>query len=100
MPTSDTAWKLDAACRGKSDLFLANNEQLYSRHKVSKFDRMITEKSKAVCSTCPVRITCLEWALSQRIPYYVYGGLSWPERLAVLKNRRILVDSPDDAMIG
>ena len=100
-------WKEFAACRGQSDLFLAgsgqgsNEARGYHFNAHNKFDRMIVEHSKAVCATCPVESECLDWALSERIPYYVYGGHSWPERQKILRqNRRILVDSPDEAMLG
>jgi transcription factor WhiB len=103
MSTSDD-WKQLAACKGRSDVFLAGSgghDSRTGRATHNKFDRMIVDQSKAVCATCPVEDDCLAWALAERIPYYVYGGHSWPERLKILQGkRRILVDTPDQAMLG
>jgi WhiB family redox-sensing transcriptional regulator len=91
-------WQEQAACQGKSDIFLASSQGDGSRNP-SKFDRMVVEHSKAICAVCPVIDTCLAWALAERIPYYVYGGLSWEERRRLLGQKRsrrrlILVDTP------
>lgn len=44
-------------------------------------------KAKAVCATCPVLQQCREHALASREPYGVWGGLSEPEREALLAKR-------------
>ena len=36
--------------------------------------------AKAICETCPVRTQCLETALSNREEDGVWGGLTFPER--------------------
>lgn len=43
-------------------------------------------EAKAVCATCEVRETCLEWALENNQDSGVWGGLSEDERRA-LKRR-------------
>ncbi|MFE1781282.1 WhiB family transcriptional regulator [Streptomyces sp. NPDC059506] len=42
-----------------------------------------TEEAKAVCRRCPVRETCLQWALEIGEDSGVWGGLSEDERRAV-----------------
>jgi len=44
--------------------------------------------AKEVCSGCPVRETCLEYALVNRIEYGVWGGLTRNERLAITRKPR------------
>jgi WhiB family redox-sensing transcriptional regulator len=53
-----------------------------------KEERMARErKAKLICSTCPVRIECLEYALRIREPHGVWGGLNELERRLLLKER-------------
>lgn len=101
MPTE--AWRDRAACRGQDKVFLAGRGGTdRSNPNLSKFDHTVVERSKAICHFCPVRLDCLDWALSERIQYYVYGGLSWPERKSILsrKSSPILVDSNEAVMLG
>lgn len=48
-----------------------------------------TEPAKAVCSDCPVRLACLDYALAHRERHGVWGGLSERERRSL---RRALGD--------
>lgn len=41
------------------------------------------EQAKAVCADCPVRQTCLEWALTTPEPWGIWGGLTEEERAAL-----------------
>lgn len=45
-------------------------------------------KAKAICAQCPVRAECLDWALTTREPYGVWGGYSERERKALLLGKR------------
>jgi len=47
-----------------------------------------TVAAKAVCTRCPVRGECLAEALERRERHGVWGGLSEPERRALLRRRR------------
>ena len=40
--------------------------------------------AKAVCAGCPVLAQCRDYALATREPFGVWGGLSEPEREAIL----------------
>ncbi|MFI1197733.1 WhiB family transcriptional regulator [Micromonospora sp. NPDC020750] len=43
--------------------------------------------AKKVCSRCDVQADCLEWALTTRQPYGIWGGRTEPERRAILRRR-------------
>jgi WhiB family redox-sensing transcriptional regulator len=45
-------------------------------------------KAKAICARCPVRITCLDWAITTREPHGVWGGYSESERKQILLGKR------------
>ena len=46
------------------------------------------ERAQAVCRGCPVKTTCLEYALLHHIEHGVWGGASERERRRILKRRR------------
>jgi WhiB family redox-sensing transcriptional regulator len=46
-----------------------------------------TQPAKAVCLSCPVRAECLEYALVNKEPFGVWGGLSERERRSLLRKR-------------
>lgn len=43
--------------------------------------------AKLICSACPVRAECLEYALDRRQQHGVWGGMSEAERRAELRRR-------------
>jgi WhiB family redox-sensing transcriptional regulator len=77
------SWWVDAACRGQdASVFFA---PAYFEKRAEKLAREAV--AKAICSRCPVRIPCLEYALRTRDPHGVWGGLNEMERRAVLRRR-------------
>lgn len=46
-----------------------------------------TKQAKTVCGTCPVRETCLEWALDTGQTTGVWGGMSAGERRRIARPR-------------
>lgn len=70
------AWRQRAACRGVDpDIF----------YPVSDED---AEDAKAVCSQCPVKEACLDWALTTREREGVWGGATERERRRIIRRRR------------
>ncbi|MFM9780401.1 WhiB family transcriptional regulator [Streptomyces scabiei] len=82
-PAATTAWKSRGACRTHHDPDL-----WYPEGQSSPFRWQIAE-AKEICNTeCPVRQTCLEWALEHRQDTGIWGGMSELERSALHGRRR------------
>lgn len=47
------------------------------------------EIARRICEECPVRVTCLEFALVNRVDHGVWGGASERERRRILRSRRL-----------
>lgn len=78
LPSDDapTGWRADAACREDDvELFFATDEATQ-------------DAAVARCQACPVQEACLEYALSAREPYGVWGGTTEQERKRMLRRRR------------
>ena len=64
----DYSWQADASCRGvDAELFFPQTDE-------------DAETAKAICETCPVRLTCLAFALERNERFGVWGGLTEKER--------------------
>jgi WhiB family redox-sensing transcriptional regulator len=75
-PVKNLVWRQRAACRGvEPEVF----------YPVSDED---AEEAKAICRGCPVRETCLEFALVNRERDGVWGGATERERRRMLRHRR------------
>ena len=70
--TTSLDWQRSRGCA-------ADPETHFPRAK----DRAATEAAVAICSRCPVRLLCLQWALDTRSRYGVWGGLSELDRQAL-----------------
>jgi WhiB family transcriptional regulator, redox-sensing transcriptional regulator len=54
-------------------------------------DGVGVDRARKICAGCAVAVTCLEYALENRIDHGVWGGTSERERRRILKRRRIAV---------
>lgn len=52
-------------------------------------DGIGVQSAQRICSECPVREPCLEYALGNRVDHGVWGGTSERERRRILRRRRI-----------
>jgi WhiB family transcriptional regulator, redox-sensing transcriptional regulator len=69
-------WRQQAACRGADvELFFPS-------------DDAGAGAAKAMCAGCPVRDSCLEWALCTHQDDGVWGGLTDSERRRLRRRRR------------
>jgi WhiB family transcriptional regulator, redox-sensing transcriptional regulator len=74
--TTIPAWRHSAACRGVDpDIFYPVSDEE-------------AEEAKAVCRSCTVRETCLEYALAHRERDGVWGGATERERRRIIRQRR------------
>lgn len=72
----NASWRQRAACQGiDAEVFYPTTEEE-------------AEEAKAICNVCPVRETCLEYALGNREREGVWGGLNERERRRVSRQRR------------
>jgi WhiB family transcriptional regulator, redox-sensing transcriptional regulator len=76
----DDLWQAKAACRGpQSSVFFPPS------HFERKDEKEAREtRAKAICAICPVRRSCLDYALRIREPHGIWGGLNEVERKLVL----------------
>ncbi len=81
--TWEWGWQWRAACRGEDTSLFFPASELETRRE--KEDR--EAKAKRICSGCPVRIECLEYAVRIREPHGVWGGLNELERRALIRGR-------------
>lgn len=66
-------WAAYGSCRGADpDLFFPGED---SR----------PDEGLKICSGCPVRAECLDWALETRIPYGIWGGMTERARRRLLR---------------
>jgi WhiB family redox-sensing transcriptional regulator len=81
---TDDSWMKEGACRtlniGPTIFFLEMGKQ-------SK----VANTAKRVCSRCPVREECREYAIDNHIDHGIWGGMTERER-TLLRRRRILLD--------
>jgi len=72
----DRTWQPVALCRGNhSHLFFPPST---AERKEERERREI--RAKSICKICPVNGDCLEYALTIREPYGIWGGLTEAER--------------------
>ena len=77
----DDGWQRDAACLGASpELFFPVGHTALGRAEAWA--------AKRICSGCPVRTRCLEWAIRTGESTGVWGGMTEEERREEVKRRR------------
>jgi len=75
-------WTDKAACRGKSiELFFGLDGERGPERETRE------TKARAVCSGCPVRAECLDYAVCSPQKYGTWGGLNEDERAAERRRR-------------
>lgn len=75
-PGAGGTWQEQAACRGTDpEAFFPLSERAGTP---------AVERARAICSGCPVRAVCLEWALTNQ-PFGIAGGLTTDERTQIRK---------------
>lgn len=84
-PESETNWRVRGLCA-------QTDPELFFPIGASNAAKWQEIEAKRICMMCPVRATCLEWALETRQESGVWGGLSEDERRSLhrktLRSRR------------
>ena len=81
-PDSDlqTDWMIHAKCKGMATSAFFSDDKPGCEAKESA--------ARVVCSGCPVRTLCLDYAIEAPMDFGVWGGLTWAERRKVVQARR------------
>lgn len=69
---------------------------LCAKQRLEKFfptDGLGVLIARKVCSSCPVKKSCLDHALKNKINHGIWGGCSERERRRILKQRHLRVDT-------
>jgi len=51
-------------------------------------DGVGVETAKEICSSCPMKAPCLEYAIENRVDHGVWGGASERQRRRIIKARK------------
>ena len=79
----DRSWQHAALCKGNhSYLFFPPS----TVERKDERDRR-EQKAKAICSVCPVKGECLDFAMAIREPYGIWGGLTEADRRQLLASQ-------------
>ena len=82
-------WRDQGACAG------LNDDTFFPRGGGPTAERKVRH-AKVICFSCPVQPECGQWAIDNREPFGVWGGVSEKERRAILRRRGVrLVEDPD-----
>lgn len=80
---NDEAWQAKASCRGpQAVVFYPPSHFERKDEKVARENR-----AKAICSSCPVRRPCLDFAIETKEAHGIWGGRSESERRTLLATR-------------
>jgi WhiB family transcriptional regulator, redox-sensing transcriptional regulator len=78
---SEEAWQLKALCRGPQAFVFF--PPAHSETKDEKLER--EQVAKSMCTCCPVKRPCLDYALRIREPHGIWGGLNEFERKQLIE---------------
>jgi WhiB family redox-sensing transcriptional regulator len=83
MMTEPIGWQFRAACRGEDSAVFFPPHTLENRDE----KRAREQQAKSICARCSVRPECLDYAISIREPYGIWGGLNELERRLLIRRR-------------
>ena len=80
-------WQNRASCKGDYDYFTAEHTST-----------AIVETLKKICGRCPVQVECLEYALKNKEPVGMWGGLTTAERKSGQSRRKNIINLDPEAL--
>jgi WhiB family transcriptional regulator, redox-sensing transcriptional regulator len=82
------SWQDRAACGGMDVLlFFGPDDEPQPEREIRE------AKAKAICTLCPVRVQCLDYALRYSIRHGIWGGLNEEERARERRRRARRTDA-------
>src|SRR5436190_21744510 len=91
-PGEDTSWRSSASCTGENAVYF-----FAPSHFERKPEKDYREgHARALCRACPVRVTCLEYALAVGETHGIWGGLNELERRRLARRRAAEVAATGD----
>ena len=70
-PRPNWSWQEDGLCRGQAlGLFFGPDFERQPQRDLRE------QKAKAICAECPVKVSCLDYALARPEQYGTWGGLT------------------------
>lgn len=90
MSIPDETWKLEGVCRTVDpELFFPSRDD--DGNIVGEYNPVV---AKRICTGCPVRDMCLEYALSNNEQWGIWGATSYTERKEIHRQRGTLRLTP------
>ena len=74
-------WRAEAACAGDFTSFFGPEDETKNSR------RWREARARTICSGCPSRLPCLQFALDNRIEFGLFGGMSESERAALRREQ-------------
>jgi len=75
-----TEWRERAACSGSPE------PDLWFSAPTETADRW---EALSICRTCTVQTECLDYALTEQMPFGIWGGMT-PDQIRIIQRRRQL----------
>ncbi len=76
----DRTWQTTALCRGNHSYLFFPPSTVERKDERERREA----KAKAICTVCPVKLPCLDFAMKIKEPYGIWGGLTEADRRQVL----------------
>lgn len=88
-PDPDPSWREKAACVSHPvALWYSSPDTDRSINGSPRRKTPAEQAAIAICEVCPVKAPCLQYALDAKEPAGIFGGLTEPERRALMRRRR------------
>ncbi len=76
----DRTWQATALCRGNHSYLFFPPSTVERKDERERREA----KAKAICTVCPVKMPCLDFAMKIKEPYGIWGGLTEADRRQIL----------------
>jgi WhiB family redox-sensing transcriptional regulator len=86
--STDDEWMDKGACK---DLGERGDNIFFPQIPKGRSNPKAYRKAKGICETCPVRVSCLAFAIAHSVSSGVWGGMTEHERKRIPKDQRIRI---------